>query len=78
MTRLPVEPLFRVARSVDTRTPNMERDNTVSTLAELLHLSSRTVRRWKEAGVPVEAADRVAVALGLHPSAVWPVEWWAA
>jgi len=35
------------------------------------------VSRWRlEGGIPEHAADRVACALGRHPSNVWGRAWW--
>ena len=44
-------------------------------IAELAGVSRRTVNRWRHAGIPLELADRLACAIGLHPSNVWP-EWY--
>lgn len=49
-----------------------------NSLAEELHMDRHRVTRWLRDGVPVDVADRVAVALGLHPAEVWGNEWWEA
>lgn len=45
------------------------------TVAEVFDVSARTLLRWKQNGLMFQSADRAAVAVGLHPSLVWP-EWW--
>lgn len=47
------------------------------TLAELTGYNRRTLVRWRREGIPLEDADRIAVALGLHPASIWS-EWWQA
>lgn len=37
--------------------------------------TTRTVERWRTAGLTLDAADRAACALGVHPSAIWP-DWY--
>lgn len=38
--------------------------------------SPKTVNYWQHVGhLTVDTADKCAVALGQHPSAIWP-EWW--
>lgn len=44
-------------------------------LAAVIGVSDRQVRRAKVDGLAVATADRWAVAAGHHPSAVW-AEWW--
>ena len=41
--------------------------------------TTRSYERWS-AGQPVRwhTADRVCIALGVHPSNVWPIDWYAA
>jgi hypothetical protein len=50
-------------------------DVSPQTVAELFDVSTRTLSRWKQNGLMFQSADRAAVAVGLHPSLVWP-EWW--
>lgn len=41
--------------------------------AEVAGCSLRTVVRWRTSrAIPLRWADRVAVALGVHPLAIWP------
>jgi hypothetical protein len=61
----PVEPLLA-------RFPASRRQ-----LAQTVGVTLRTVDRRKQTGLCVWAADRWAVACGLHPADVWP-EWWGA
>lgn len=46
--------------------------NPISVLSELTGVSRRTLTRWVKDGVPVEYADRMAVALGRHVCEIWP------
>jgi len=41
-------------------------------LAAAVHVSRRTVQRWARHGLSDTAADRAAIALGVHPAQVWP------
>ena len=46
-------------------------------LAEATGLHFSTIYRYRSDGrIPWKEADRIAVALGFHPGAIWP-EWWA-
>lgn len=38
---------------------------------QVLGVDERTLWRWKAEGVPEEAADRVALDIGSHPSRIW-------
>jgi hypothetical protein len=38
-------------------------------------VSEHMVRRWRERGVSFLEADRIAVALGVLPWELWPIEW---
>ena len=58
--RWPVRPLFDAAETT-----------TVLELARLTDIPARTIHRWMNAGISDRQADRVAVALGLHPSLIW-------
>lgn len=40
-----------------------------------LHVSPKTLRRYKAEGLTVWQADRAAVRLGYHPANLWP-QWW--
>ena len=40
-------------------------------------VTSRTVRRWSNYGIPAAQADRVAIVAGYHPGIVW-ADWWLA
>lgn len=61
--RLPLEPL-------------VARHGGVSGLARALGRNRAQVGKWRQRGVTLDSADRIAVALGLHPVEVWP-EWYA-
>lgn len=43
-------------------------------LADLLGVPAKSVYRWREHGIPLDFADRAALALGLHACLIWP-EW---
>lgn len=46
-------------------------------IAELAGVNRASVARWRASGgIPEQAADRVACALGRHPSNVWGDAWW--
>jgi hypothetical protein len=45
--------------------------------AALTGLHRSQIGRYRRHGVPVDVADRIAVALGRTPGEIWP-EWWAA
>lgn len=59
--RLPLEPL-------------VARFGGVSGLARALGRDRAQVGKWRQRGVTLDTADRIAVAVGLHPCEVWP-EW---
>lgn len=42
-----------------------------SQLADRLDVTTRTVHRWAASGMSVGIADRIAVALDLHPALLW-------
>lgn len=49
---------------------------TQGALAETMGLNRHTVNRYGRCGVPESQADRIAVELGVHPSAIWGDLWW--
>lgn len=53
----------------------LARPDSALILAEQLGMARRTVVRWKSGGVPLAQADRVAAALGRHPSEIWGPDW---
>jgi hypothetical protein len=61
--RLPLEPLVRMYGSIGNLAAAVGRERTA-------------VGKWSERGLTPLWADRVAVALGMHPTEVWP-EWYA-
>lgn len=78
-TRLPFEPLANLCL-VAWREPNPSPTvggrrapiTDVRRVADVLGVNRRAVYRWQTAGLTIEAADRMATALGLHPLEVWP------
>lgn len=61
MQTLPIAPLDRIE-------PNR------TTLSAHTGVSRATIYRWEHDGIPIESADRAAVALGFHPAELW-AEW---
>jgi lambda repressor-like predicted transcriptional regulator len=84
---LPFEPLYEVlvrshggVRTGEGRRWRERRDDwaTNRALAELAGTSTRQLERWKAAGrIRAVMADRVAVAIGMHPAEIWGDQWWA-
>jgi len=58
------------------------RDGTVGAhgaLQRLLGVDRRTSHKWRaQGGMPLHAADRLAVAAGVHPVDIWGDEWFTA
>ncbi|MDQ1439266.1 MAG: Winged helix-turn-helix DNA-binding [Acidimicrobiaceae bacterium] len=55
--------------------PLVQRYGNVSILARALGVDRAQVAHWRSDGVPIESADRIAIAVGRHPAEVWP-EWY--
>lgn len=55
--------------------PLVERYGSISALARALGRDYAQVQKWSSDGVPERSADRIAVAVGLHPVDVWP-DWY--
>ena len=72
--RLPLAPLAAHVRAQDL--PDYRRG--LAELARQTGVHVRQVQRWKHSGIPLERADSMAIALGLHPAEVWGDEWWEA
>jgi hypothetical protein len=76
--RVPFENLERYLRGAD----ELMRENINDPDAHLVSAAGialrcgvdrQTVHRWrKEGGIPIFAADRVAIRLGVHPLDIWP------
>ncbi len=70
--RFSFDPLYRyVCSRVDDPNPSLV------TVATVCHVAKRTIIRWQTAGLTITAADNAAVAIGVHPSLIWP-DWWSA
>jgi hypothetical protein len=68
--RWPYDPLLAAAvRRLDTDAPS---DGDV---AELLHATRDSVRKYRVRGLPPLVADQWAIRLGLHPMVLWPAEY---
>lgn len=61
LLRWPLQPLFDATGTTEYRQ-----------LAALTGFAARTIHRWAHAGIQDIQADRAAVALGQHPSNIWP------
>lgn len=68
-----VDPAWRVDRSSETKWDPIV-GNPTTMLSELTGINRRTLCRWTREGIDFLNADRIAVAIGLHPSLIWP-EW---
>jgi hypothetical protein len=55
--------------------PLVRRYGNVSVLARALGMDRAQVARRRSDGLPIESADRIAIAVGKHPAEVWP-EWY--
>jgi hypothetical protein len=55
--------------------PLVQRYENVSVLARALGCERTLVSKWRNHGLPLVSADRLAVSLGLHPVEVWP-DWY--
>ena len=50
---------------------------TVASIARQCHLERQTVQGWIDRGrITLIAADRAAIALGVHPWIIWGDTWW--
>jgi len=57
---LPAEPLMAVLGMSSLRT-----------LSDKLEVNVRTVQRYVKVGLTFDQADRIAIALGMHPMEIW-------
>lgn len=46
-------------------------------LMNMLGISARSLRRFRNSGITRTQADRYAVRAGIHPANVWGSLWWA-
>lgn len=74
--RLPFQPLLNVL-PIDHRLdrPEMVGPGVAEQVARLLNISTRTVHRLRHTGMSPWTADRLALAAGYHPFAVWGDRW---
>ena len=48
-------------------------------ISDALNVSRGVIYQWQARGIPLDAADKVAVkSLGVHPAALWGDLWWEA
>ena len=75
-SRLPFQPLLE-ALPIDLQMarPDVSGPGAVAQAAEMLKVSTRTVHRLRVSGLSPWTADRLAVAAGFHPLAVWGEAW---
>lgn len=66
-TRLEVRPCGRMDQECEIGTPRQ--------VADALGIAPRTAYRWRSEGIPVDDADRLAIALGMHPIEIWGDDW---
>ena len=74
--RLPLQPLLAALRIDHTLArSDVPGPGVAAQAATLLGVSTRTIHRQKHTGISPEAADRLAIAAGLHPILVWGDAW---
>jgi len=66
--RLSAEPLFSL---ID----GLELTNTQ--IGEALNIHRTTINKWREKGIPIYQADKVACWIGVLPSYIWGNQWWS-
>jgi hypothetical protein len=71
----------RVARLSTTPILRVVNDLPVRDAADLLGVNVGTLMKWRasdgSATIHYARADRIAIRLGCHPSAMWGREWWS-
>jgi lambda repressor-like predicted transcriptional regulator len=55
--------------------PLVRRYGSVSGLARALGRDRAQLAKWRRDGLPIMSADRLAVAVGMHPVELWP-DWY--
>jgi hypothetical protein len=51
---------------------NVAPGSSITELSLLLGVARQVIYRWQLDGIPYWAADRAAIAIGLHPVIIWP------
>ncbi len=75
-SRLPFQPLLdALPIDIQTARPAVSGPGAVAQAAQMLNVSTRTVHRLRVSGLSPWTADRMAVAAGFHPLAVWGDAW---
>lgn len=79
MTRYPLAPLATAAgippHTLGTHDRGLDHPIGTALLAQRLHLTVRTIRRYNTHGLTALQADRAAITIGTHPALIWP-DWW--
>jgi len=74
--RYPLEPLAALCRARHhpaNETHNTDTMTSIGIVIAVTGTDAAVVHRWnRRGGIPEVSADRVAVALGLHPINIWP------
>ena len=76
--RLPLAPLIATVegrRWMVARNGGVQRTGPVKELSRETGVTTRSIHRYAHDGVPVDQADRMAIALGEHPAIVWGDAW---
>lgn len=63
--RFTLEPLERYLETTDS-----------AETATVLDLPKRTVQRYRQFGLSLVQADRLAIRAGIHPCLIWGTAWW--
>lgn len=70
--RFPFAPLEPLIEARWAPSPNVQTISIVGKAHSVLGFDRNLIYRWIKDGLSIDAADRVAVQLGLHPSVIWP------
>jgi hypothetical protein len=69
--RMPVQPLIDWVHATVTGEPVP-----ITQAAKILDVDPAQIHRWLRIGVRLDHADRAAIRLGVHPTAIWGDHWW--
>lgn len=71
----PLEPLAAALGVHLGQVSGADGDNLTGTLAGLLDVGERTVKRMRQQGLSLKVADRYATRFRIHPVHLWPEAW---